>query len=317
LDVHLLSQLRLLLSQLLLPQLPLSLLNQQFLIQKIPPTLVSHFQTLSKLALLNPRKAYSEAAAVASAPPLKPGILIITLHDGRGLSMPMEAESKLATAAQHVGSLSTGGGFSVAGSMRPNAARIPQAGSSVGGRPSSAAGSMTAFPTNHGRYSSRHLPYALIDFDKQQVFINAVSGTPNDPVWAGANTSYKFDVSRPTDVTISLYIRNPMAAPNSGRNNDIFLGTFRITPRFEEVHPPVEDPKLSKKDREKAAAVRKEQEKSLGQVGTEALEIQHGTGTMSVGVQFVENRQHSLKIEDFDLLKVVGKGSFGKVMQVQ
>jgi serum/glucocorticoid-regulated kinase 2 len=203
------------------------------------------------------------------------------------------------------------------GSMRPNASRVPQVGSYVSGvRPSSAAGAMSAFPSNHGRYSSKYLPYALVDFDKQQIFINSVSGTPTDPVWAGANTQYKFDVSRPTDVTISLYIRNPASPPNSGRNTDIFLGTFRTTPRFEEVQPIVDDPRLSKKERE-ALALRKEQERSLGQVGVEMLDIQHGTGKMKLGIQFVENRQTSLKIEDFDLLKVVGKGSFGKVMQVQ
>jgi serum/glucocorticoid-regulated kinase 2 len=249
---------------------------------------------------------------------LKPGILIITLHEGRGFSLPPGTEDKFRS-QQHVGSLSSGGGFSVAGSLRPNASRIPATvGSYVSGaRPSSAAGAINAVPTIHGRYSSKYLPYALIDFDKQQVFINAVSGTPENPVWAGDNTQYKFDVSRMTDVSISLYIRNPNTPPNTGRNDDIFIGTYRITPRFEEVLPYVEDPKLGKKDREKAAAARAEQDRSLGQAGTEWLEIQHGTGNMKVGVQFVENRQRSLKIEDFDLLKVVGKGSFGKVMQVQ
>jgi serum/glucocorticoid-regulated kinase 2 len=259
------------------------------------------------------------AAAPAPAPPsppLKPGILIITLHEGHGFSLPPGTEDKFRS-HQHVGSLTGGGGFSVAGSMRPGSSRNPTPGSYVPGqRPSSSAGAINSVPTIHGRYSSKHLPYALIDFDKQQVFINAVSGSPENPVWAGDNTQYKFDVSRTTDVTISLYIRNPNTAPNVGRNDDIFIGTFRITPRFEEVLPYMDDSRLSKKDREKVALARAEQEKSLGQVGTEWLEIQHGTGTMKVGVQFVENRQRSLKIEDFDLLKVVGKGSFGKVMQV-
>lgn len=218
----------------------------------------------------------------------------------------------------HQGSLSTGGGFSVAGSMRPNSSSRNQAnvaGSYASGRPQSAT-AINSAPTIHGRYSSKYLPYALIDFDKQQVFINAVSGTPENPVWAGDNTQYKFDVSRVTDLAVSLYIRNPNAAPNAGRNEDIFIGTIRINPRFEEVRNYVEDPKQSKKDREKAAAAQA-QNRSIGQVGAEWSSIQYGTGEFRIGVRFVENRQSSLKIEDFELLKVVGKGSFGKVMQVQ
>lgn len=167
----------------------------------------------------------------------------------------------------------------------------------------------------HGRYSSKHLPYALVDFDKQQVFVNSVSGTPENPLWAGDNTAYKFDVSRITDLTLSFYIRNPRAPPNAGRNHDIFIGTCRLNPRFEEVRQQTEDPKANKRDRATAAAVA-QQEKSLGQSGAEWLNLQFGTGSVKVGVQFIENRTRSLKIEDFDLLKVVGKGSFGKVMQV-
>lgn len=247
---------------------------------------------------------------------MKPGILIITLHEGQGFSLPPGAEEKFRP-QNHAGSFSAGGGFSVAGSHRPSSnSRTQQPTGSYMGRPTSAAGAINAAPTSHGRYQSKHLPYALIDFDKQQVFINAVSGTPEKPIWAGDNTQYKFDVSRVTEVTIALYIRNPNSPPNTGRSDDIFIGTFRINPRFEEVQPYFDDPKWGKKEREKAAAIRAE-EKALGQAGTEWIDVQHGTGVMRVGVRFVENRQRSLKIDDFDLLKVVGKGSFGKVMQVQ
>ena len=50
--------------------------------------------------------------------------------------------------------------------------------------------------------------------------------------------------------------------------------------------------------------------------GVQWHNIQYGTGALRIGVKYVENKQRSLKIEDFELLKVVGKGSFGKVMQV-
>ena len=146
--------------------------------------------------------------------------------------------------------------------------------------------------------------------------MDAVSGTPENPLWAGDNTSFKFDVSRVTELNVQLYLRNPAARPGAGRSEDIFLGACRVNPRFEEARHYVEDPKASKKDREKAAAAFAQQERRLGQMGAEWLDLQFGTGSIKVGVSFVENRQQSLKLEDFELLKVVGKGSFGKVMQV-
>ena len=192
--------------------------------------------------------------------------------------------------------------MSVAGSVRPGSSSRNVGPGSYSNRPQSAAGSINAAPTNHGRYSSKHLPYALVDFDKNQTYVDAVSGTPENPLWAGANTQYKFDVSRVTDLTISLYIRNPTAPPSAGRSGGIFIGTLKIIPRFEEQRT---DEKSQKG------------EAARGQAGAEWIPVQFGTGQLRVGVNFVENRQDRLTIDDFELLKVVGKGSFGKVMQVK
>lgn len=216
--------------------------------------------------------------------------------------------------------ISYGSGNSVAGSVRgdPSLSRTPggMAGSYANGRPQSMTNGINAAPTIHGRYSSRHLPYALLDFDKLQVFVDAVSGTPENPYWAGDNTSYKFDVSRATDLSVQLYLRNPNARPDAGRSEDIFLGVSRVNPRFEEPKQYIEDPKANKKERERGMAAFAQQERQPGQSGAEWLEVAFGTGSVKIGVTFVENRQRTLKIEDFELLKVVGKGSFGKVMQV-
>ena len=208
-------------------------------------------------------------------------------------------------------------GFS--GSFRPGTAssRIPGQMAGSYARSQSTGTGINAAPTNHGRYSSRYLPYALLDFDKVQVFVDAVSGTPENPYWAGDNTQYKFDVSRITELSVQLYLRNPNARPGTGRSEDIFLGACKVKPRFEEVQQFVEDPKASKKDKEKNAASLAEKEKELGQSGADWLSVAFGTGSVKIGVNFVENRERALKIEDFELLKVVGKGSFGKVMQVQ
>lgn len=241
----------------------------------------------------------------------------MTLHEGKDFSLPPHFQQQYNSQYQNAAS----GGFSVAGSIRgaPSMSQTPGtlAGSYAqgGARPQSGGGINNA-PTIHGRYSSRHLPYALLDFDKLQVFVDAVSGSPQNPYWAGENTAYKFDVSRATELSVQIYLRNPNARPGAGRSEDIFLGVVRVNPRFEEIKQYVEDPKASKKDRERGMAAFTEQERSLGQLGIDWLDVAFGTGSLKIGVAFVENRQRTLTIEDFELLKVVGKGSFGKVMQV-
>ncbi|KAF7198382.1 Serine/threonine-protein kinase gad8 [Pseudocercospora fuligena] len=133
----------------------------------------------------------SEQMATAIAAPAKPGILILTLHEGKGLSLPPEAEQMFAQRPGHGSSMSTG---SFAGSYMGNSARPGSSAAQGGFRPTSASGGgINNMPSVHGRYSSKYLPYALVDFDKQQVFVNSVSGTPENPVWAGESTQYKFD----------------------------------------------------------------------------------------------------------------------------
>jgi serum/glucocorticoid-regulated kinase 2 len=244
--------------------------------------------------------------------PPEPGILIVTLHEGHGFSLPEQHRASFAAAQSHQGSVSSG---SLSASIRPGSRGSP--GSFVNGRPQTSGGGFSGIPSNHGRISSKYLPYALIDFDKVQVFVNSVQGNPENPLWAGDNTQYKFDVSRVTELVVHLYMRNPNAAPGSGRSQDIFLGVVRINPRFEQKHTFVEDPKASKKDREKALAEFTKREKAYGHSGADWVDVQYGTGKLKIGVEYVQNRAGKLTIDDFELLKVVGKGSFGKVMQVR
>ncbi|EFY86039.1 serine/threonine-protein kinase gad8 [Metarhizium acridum CQMa 102] len=123
----------------------------------------------------------------------------------------------------------------------------------------------------------KYMPYALVDFDKVQVFINSIEGTPDNPKWAGSNTQYKFDVSRVSELTAHLFIRNPAAA----RSFDAKPGKIGGT--------------------------------TQGFNGVGWFNLQHGTGKLQIGVEFVENQASKLSIDDFDLLKVIGKGSFGKM----
>ena len=254
-------------------------------------------------------KRTETSSAITSAPaqPPKPGILVVTIHEGKGFSLTKEDEERF---------LSGGANGYQPGHNRPNSTSLAQGSvvpGSVGGRPKTSGGAINSVPTVHGRYSSKYLPYALVDFDKQQIFVNGVSGSPEDPQWAGSSTQYKFDVSRPVDIGISIYIRNPSAPANAGRSTDIWLGSTRITPSFEQQRP--------------GSASAKAAGSGEGQSGTAWSTIwwqnPHNNtdvqqrGQINVGVNFVENQSRSLKIDDFELLKVVGKGSFGKVMQVK
>lgn len=262
----------------------------------------------------NPKIVASESLVSPPVATVNPGILIVTLHEGRDFSLSPHFQQIFANHFQN--------NSYAPSSLRPSTSSSShsaqnQAGSFVqSGRPQSTSGGINAAPTIHGRYSTKYLPYALLDFEKNQVFVDAVSGTPESPLWAGDNTAFKFDVSRKTELNVQLYLRNPAARPGAGRSEDIFLGACKVNPRFEEAQPYIEDPKLSKKDNQKAAAAHEEQGRQLGQQGAEWLDLQFGAGSIKIGISFVENKQRSLKLEDFDLLKVVGKGSFGKVMQV-
>ncbi|KAI9671087.1 MAG: hypothetical protein M1831_005173 [Alyxoria varia] len=251
--------------------------------------------------------AASEAMTNPPADPAKPGILIVTIHEGAGFHLEKDDED------QFLGKTNSNG---ASDSARPSSTSLAHGnvphGAGGYGRPKTSGGSINSVPTIHGRYSSKYLPYALVDFDKQQIFVNGVSGSPENPIWAGDSTQYKFDVSRAQEVAISVYIRNPNANAEQGRKKDFCIGTCRISPRLEERKKSMDQTKKDERNKEI---------KHCGYgVDWQQIENQESSqtcGQIRVGLDFVENRQRSLKIDDFDLLKVVGKGSFGKVMQVK
>lgn len=160
---------------------------------------------------------------------------------------------------------------------------------------SSAASSLLQSLSSHQH--RRFLPYMVLEFDKTQVILDAKSGSIETPKW---DETANFDVSRDETLTLSIYVRNTsgfLSSLSSGssssmpsgqrRHEDIFLGSCKVVPSWD-----------SRKTDNWVA-------------------ISWGSGKVHVSVQFRQNQNVPLTIESFELLKVVGKGSFGKVMQVK
>ncbi|KAI9636336.1 kinase-like domain-containing protein [Dioszegia hungarica] len=137
------------------------------------------------------------------------------------------------------------------------------------------------------------LPYVVLEFDKNEVLVDALGGDLGSPVWMYSAT---FDVSRISDIAVTAYLRT---APPGGEgthgekegtemgNADLCLGGIRFTPDLES-----------------------------SRMTDEWFPVQTGNGAIHVQVAF-KPAQTSLTIDSFELLKVIGKGSFGKVMQVR
>lgn len=97
------------------------------------------------------------------------------------------------------------------------------------------------------------------------------------------------DVSRNSEISLQLYLRAD--EPKRGADgmaddlgNDVFLGGTKFVPNFDE---------MGNQD--------------------QWYDIFGGTGKIQIGVAYKPSFGHSLTIDDFELITVIGKGSFGKV----
>ncbi|CAO3596779.1 unnamed protein product [Absidia cylindrospora] len=138
------------------------------------------------------------------------------------------------------------------------------------------------------------LPYVVVEFDKNEIMVDALAGDTQNPIY-----QYRapFDVSRSSDVSISIYLRPSPESRNTISNNhstttrhaDYFLGGVKLQPNFDSTR-----------------------------LDDQVLQITNGTGMMHVQLWYKPQQQAPpITFDSFDLLRVIGRGSFGKVYVVR
>ncbi|GLB41089.1 putative protein kinase C terminal domain [Lyophyllum shimeji] len=128
------------------------------------------------------------------------------------------------------------------------------------------------------------LPYVVLEFDKNEILIDAMGGDLQSPVW---NYRADFDVSRTSNISVSSYLRTTVAGQDD-MGNDLLMARVDLTPMLDGHH-----------------------------ASDQWYNATAGSGSFHLKIDFKPIRNEPLTIEAFDLLKVIGKGSFGKVMQVR
>ncbi|KAF9465409.1 kinase-like domain-containing protein [Collybia nuda] len=128
------------------------------------------------------------------------------------------------------------------------------------------------------------LPYVVLEFDKNEILIDGLGGDLTNPLW---NYRADFDVSRTSNISVSAYLRTTTAGQDD-MGNDLLMARVDLVPMLEGHH-----------------------------ASDQWYSATAGSGAFHLKIDFKPIRNEPLTIEAFDLLKVIGKGSFGKVMQVR
>ncbi|KLO18247.1 AGC/Akt protein kinase [Schizopora paradoxa] len=129
------------------------------------------------------------------------------------------------------------------------------------------------------------LPYAVLEFDKNEILIDAQEGDLANPMW---KFRAHFDVSRNSNMVLTVYLRTTQCVQgHDDMGNDILMGRIDLQPILDQHH-----------------------------VADQWYPFTVGSGSVHIQIAFRPSVT-ALTIEAFDLLKVIGKGSFGKVMQVR
>ncbi|PTB62987.1 kinase-like protein [Trichoderma citrinoviride] len=147
--------------------------------------------------------------------------------------------------------------------------------------------------------STRNPPYAILDYNKSQQQADSYEGTAEDPVWVSDiapwrldevtgeyhDANWKFDVCRPAELAIYLYLRDPHASP-CVRSQDAFIGVARI-------------------------AIDVSQTPASDETPSQWIDVEDGTGRLRVSIKYEDMKDTTLQAADFTEESKIQKGNSG------
>ncbi|QRG38271.1 hypothetical protein FDK38_002673 [Candidozyma auris] len=175
-------------------------------------------------------------------------------------------------------------------------------------------------PNATGERVTKALLYMTMEFDNNVLMIEPRGGTVDSSQW---DRVVSFDVTKTVGASstgsnflnVSLFIRLPrnlipeqekdsrkhFFAKNGSNIGDLLVGQMKLP--------------LNLRCHNKSIRLI-DHENLQFKKGFESIADDRAIGEINVSIDFKPILKNHLSIEDFDLLKVIGKGSFGKVMQV-
>lgn len=264
------------------------------------------------MASVSPPQAQGHKRTQSTTSTIKPGLLVVSVAQAKGLSLPPGYQAN-PLIQSYLSRMSPS-----KGSLAKSALLSSSAANSLGG-PASLARNEDTSANSVAALNRRRMPvFLVIEFDKTQIVLEASGGPLEAPVW---NTTSHFDVSRVETLSLQIYTRIPIVNSTSTASN-----TASASPSASGASPTSESQPGKTPNRRYeeiflgACKISVDPSKVTSGSATlfnGAIPLSGGSGKLDIRIDYQPNKNKPLTIEDFELLTVVGKGSFGKVMQVK
>lgn len=261
---------------------------------------------------------------------MKPGLLTVKVYSSKDLEIPVPLRinkqilSKLASLGQYVDeselnnkidslnesldeAANTNLSYYLPSTLRINSSSTATSNSNSGNGGSSSNNNNNS-NENKNIIAQYNLVYAIIEVENSSERISSCGNTIANTKFNSVTT---FDITSPNNasLTIQIYIRIPGSLLESNKQEDHLIGSIMC--KLSDLNKSLNTNNIANGPQR----LLNHQWINLKNPYTDEALI--GSLNLTLDFKPLTKENKALSIEDFDLLKVIGKGSFGKVMQVR